>query len=475
MSFINIDFPKDSLRVVCTRDQWECKSSKLCISAANRCDTITQCHDRSDEMFCPCPSDKYLTEQFFDRCTSTNQCLPKDLPCELKQQCNPTDGEEEDQSCPLFMYRPCSNNDTCEGENQYCREFFPRKYCVCLNGYRMNETTGICEDINECRERVVCDHYCINTLGSYRCACQENYHLQSDKHTCTPRNEHSSWIYGLFNHGIYRMNINKENELVTSNDHAYLIDYDPVMQELYYAECTVPIRPVLMTCANTTGIFRIHLNQSKLIIDGRAYPSIYSMAIDWLHRNIYFVNMRSQTIEVCRLNGSFCRVLLRQTISDYFPQRIVLYPEKGYVSIFAENFLDMISPFRFLFYTAVVKSRAQHILRLGMDGTNLKLLFTSPIMHDLENVNYLRPLLTIDRINHHLYFYNGLDKIYILNMHGDILHTQYQMNDVFHAFKVFGNRIYKAFRNQSELHIHPKYALWTTTSGSKCLFAHRSL
>ena len=123
----------------------------------------------------------------------------------------------------------------------------------------------------------------------------------------------------------------------------------------------------------------------------------------------------------------------------------------------------------------MVKSRAQHILRLGMDGTNLKLLFTSPIMHDVENANYLRPLLTIDRINHYLYFYNGLDKIYILNMHGDILHTQYQMNDVFHAFKVFGNRVYKAFRNESELRIHPKYALWTTTSRSKCPSAEKSM
>ena len=53
------------------------------------------------------------------------------------------------------------------------------------------------------------------------------------------------------------------------------------------------------------------------------------MAIDWLHRNIYFVNTRSQTIDVCRLNGSFCRILLHQMISDYFPLRIILYPEKG--------------------------------------------------------------------------------------------------------------------------------------------------
>ena len=51
----------------------------------------------------------------------------------------------------------------------------------------MNETTGICYDIDECHERVICDHYCINTLGSYLCSCHENYQLKSDKHTCILR------------------------------------------------------------------------------------------------------------------------------------------------------------------------------------------------------------------------------------------------------------------------------------------------
>jgi hypothetical protein len=114
-----------------------------------------------------------------------------------------------------------------------------------------------------------------------------------------------------------------------------------------------------------------------------------------------------------------------------------------------------------------VKSRVQHIVRLGMDGANLKLLFTIKTTSDIENVNYLRPLLTIDRINHYLYFYNGFDKIYILNMHGDILHIQYQTNHRFHALKVFADKMYKAFvdvggSNQSEFRINPKYALGTT-------------
>ena len=90
-----------------------------------------------------------------------------------------------------------------------------------------------------------------------------------------------------------------------------------------------------------------------------------------------------------------------------------------------------------------MKSRAHHVVRIGMDGTNLKLLFTSKIVNDMENVNYLRTLLTFDRITHHLYFYNGLDKIFTLNMHGEVLHVQYQAIYRFHSFKIYAGKVIK--------------------------------
>lgn len=187
--FLNfpIGFPR-----YCTRDQFACKSTKLCIPKSNVCDTISQCHDQSDEMSCNCPIEDYVAEKLFYRCGSTDKCLPKNIECDIKRECNSIFNEEndgDDDECPSLLLsnnQLCSANNTCLGENQYCRGYF-HKRCVCQTGYRMNETTGICEDIDECRERVICDHYCINTQGSYKCSCQENYQLKSDKHTCALR------------------------------------------------------------------------------------------------------------------------------------------------------------------------------------------------------------------------------------------------------------------------------------------------
>jgi hypothetical protein len=56
--------------------------------------------------------------------------------------------------------------------------------------------------------------------------------------------------------------IPNNNTLIILTNHAYLLDHDPVENDLYFAECLIPIRPILMSCPKTRGIFRINLNKS---------------------------------------------------------------------------------------------------------------------------------------------------------------------------------------------------------------------
>ena len=40
-------------------------------------------------------------------------------------------------------------------------------------------------DVNECEEGISgCQQYCNNTIGSYYCKCQSEYHLGEDGHMC---------------------------------------------------------------------------------------------------------------------------------------------------------------------------------------------------------------------------------------------------------------------------------------------------
>ena len=55
--------------------------------------------------------------------------------------------------------------------------------------------------------------------------------------------------------------IHRQNQtLFLSASNAYLIDYDPVDRYLYFAECSVPIRPIIMSCPKTRGIYRMKID-----------------------------------------------------------------------------------------------------------------------------------------------------------------------------------------------------------------------
>ena len=45
---------------------------------------------------------------------------------------------------------------------------------------------NVTADINECASgNGGCHHTCRNTVGSYRCSCNNGYSLSGDNHTCT--------------------------------------------------------------------------------------------------------------------------------------------------------------------------------------------------------------------------------------------------------------------------------------------------
>eukprot|EP01083_Nonionella_stella_P278852 948369_1 len=66
----------------------------------------------------------------------------------------------------------CEDDSDCTVDNTVCNN---NNECVCDAGYI--ESNGFCVDINECLNPDVCgdNSYCINTDGSYICACNAGY------------------------------------------------------------------------------------------------------------------------------------------------------------------------------------------------------------------------------------------------------------------------------------------------------------
>lgn len=94
--------------------------------------------------------------------------------------------------------QPCLNGGTCLRPNQ----------CACPLGWTGHQCqTGTCahtiylqshsrvsacifsglsclSDVDECSERQRCTQQCVNTAGSYRCACREGFALAGDGRSC---------------------------------------------------------------------------------------------------------------------------------------------------------------------------------------------------------------------------------------------------------------------------------------------------
>ncbi|KAL4233097.1 epidermal growth factor-activated receptor [Mactra antiquata] len=84
--------------------------------------------------------------------------------------------------------RSCIDVDECLLDNgscgkDTCKNLNGSYECNCRVGFVRNETTGLCDQVDECKtNNGGCQHLCIDTTGSYKCQCETGYDL--DGHQC---------------------------------------------------------------------------------------------------------------------------------------------------------------------------------------------------------------------------------------------------------------------------------------------------
>ncbi|XP_061188739.1 uncharacterized protein LOC133196904 [Saccostrea echinata] len=125
--------------------------------------------------------------------TNINECQDGG-PCGALENCVDTPGSYVCQCKGGYQRNDtsgnCENIDECSESLYNCTETevcidTPGSYrCECKSGYQ-RDATGQCQDVNECELQTdQCTHHCINTEGSYNCKCNIGYTLQDDRRTC---------------------------------------------------------------------------------------------------------------------------------------------------------------------------------------------------------------------------------------------------------------------------------------------------
>ncbi|KAG5668884.1 hypothetical protein PVAND_016804 [Polypedilum vanderplanki] len=120
----------------------------------------------------------YKWNRNLSKCEDINECMIANNGCYEDQKCENLVG-----SYRCIPKNICRDGFELDYETMECREWQSMIFdTICSNGFKMNNSSGICEDINECNENGnLCDQMCVNTIGSYKCMCRRGYRIVDDK------------------------------------------------------------------------------------------------------------------------------------------------------------------------------------------------------------------------------------------------------------------------------------------------------
>ena len=174
-----------------------------------------------------------------------------------------------------------------------------------------------------------CSHLCLASPTGHTCSCPTGIKLL-DNRTCADSSNQLLLLakrYDLiqisldtpdFTETVIPFDINLDMEEKDFKEFSSVaIDYDPVDGFVYWSD-------------QNHGIFRSMLNGSEaenIISHEINHPD--GLAVDWLGRNIFWIDTGNDRIEVAKLDGSSRRILISRDLDE--PRDIALDPLNGWM------------------------------------------------------------------------------------------------------------------------------------------------
>lgn len=172
-----------------------------------------------------------------------------------------------------------------------------------------------------------CQHLCINTkttsgLG-YRCACNIGWRLTEDERNCNLVNDFLMYSQQRFIKGkvldpVIEGFSDAMMPVVSRRARFVGLDFDARDQQIYYSDVLQDV------------IYRVHRNgTAKEIVLASQNEGVEGLAVDWVSKNLYYIDSRKGTLNVLSMrNVTYRRTLLKNLKR---PRAIVVHPNKGYI------------------------------------------------------------------------------------------------------------------------------------------------
>ncbi|XP_076470996.1 low-density lipoprotein receptor-related protein 4-like isoform X2 [Babylonia areolata] len=252
-----------------------------------------------------------------------------------------------------------------------------------------------------------CSHLCLPNPGGASCACPTGLRLQRDGRTCdtVPRE------YLLFagRGSIRRISLDTPDHTdvylpIPQLHNVIAVDFDYKDGMVYYTDVFLDV--IRRATLNGSGWMETVVSKHLATTDG--------LAVDWIARNLYWMDSGRDVIEVARLDGTCRKTIIDKGLDE--PRAVALFPQKG-----------------LMFWTDW--GTMAKIERAYLDGTHRKVLVNMGL--GFPNA------LSIDYAAERLYWVDAkLDKIETSDLNGDHRVTLLQQAPHPFGLTVFGDYMY---------------------------------